>query len=108
MFEMQDTLFLGSAGITASVKKYIEKHVKPVIFVSELPQTGQSTHIYAVIMDEVTRTGYAIVQLFVWNDTTSAWNAVKAYSIDIEPDELMLKENFQFNSTTGVLNIVTE
>lgn len=74
--------------------------------VDTLPETGDSKYLYGVLMDDLDRDGYGIIQFFVWHN--NAWYATGAYSIDIDPSTLVYKENFQYNSPTGVLNIIME
>lgn len=74
--------------------------------VDTLPETGDSKYLYGVLMDDLDRDGYGIIQFFVWHN--NAWYATGAYSIDIDPSTLVYKENFQYDSSTGVLNIIIE
>lgn len=74
--------------------------------VDTLPAVGESKYLYGVLMDDVDRDGYGIIQFFVWyNDD---WYATGAYSIDIQPDTLMYKDNFSFDTSTGNLRIIVE
>lgn len=77
----------------------------PYKFVDTLPVTGEEGYIYGVYTNK-TRDGYAIIQMFVWNN--NAWAAFGAFDVDIDADNIFYKTGFQFNSGTGVLNIVTE
>lgn len=76
--------------------------------VNALPATGSDKYLYGLLMNMQDREDHGIIQFFVWDTANSDWLATGAYSIDIDPDDLLLKENLQFNSGTGVLNIVTE
>ena len=77
-------------------------------FVSALPQTGNSKYIYAVAQEETDLENHPIVILYVWDGTDLQWCAVGAFSINIEGTNLMLKDNFVFNNSTGILDIITE
>ena len=77
-----------------------------VVIVPSLPLEGDSRYLYGVLMDDLDREGYGIIQFFVWYN--NAWYATGAYSIDIDPNTLMYKDNFSFNTSTGVLNIIVE
>lgn len=77
----------------------------PYKFVDALPVTGEEGYIYGVYTNN-TRDGYAIIQMFVW--VNNAWAAFGAFDVDIDAANIFYKTGFQFNSTTGVLNIVTE
>lgn len=69
--------------------------------VSELPETGVSGTLYGVLMQEMTRDNYGIIQFFVWYD--NQWYAVGAYSIDIEPNGLVYEQSF--NASTNTWNV---
>ena len=96
----QGIIYLGNIHTPASGGSSVLK------FVSTLPAAGKENFIYGVLMDDVDRDDYGIIQFFVWYD--NAWCAVGAYSIDIQPNTLMYKDNFSFNTSTGVLNIIVE
>jgi hypothetical protein len=78
-----------------------------ITFVQALPQTGQSKLIYAVPQNLVDLDNYPIVVLYLWNEDDNEFNAVGAFSTNIDADNVMYKNNFVFNSSTGLLDIVT-
>lgn len=76
-----------------------------VEFVPSLPQTGTTGKIYAVPLNETDLQGRTIIELFLWNSTSSDWYAVGAFSTNIDASTLVLKSMFEFDSGTGTLNI---
>ena len=90
-----------------------------VKFVPELPAEGEEQYVYGVVLSETTRDGYGIIQLFMWyNDN---WYAAGAFDVDIDPDQLVYKDNIpyatsslvggikqSFDSATGTWTIITE
>lgn len=84
-------VFAGRASWGSIVKKYIAKTFSVIKFVNALPQTGESQFLYCVPQNETDKDGYTIVILYVWNDTTSAWNSAGAFSMDIDPNTLLYK-----------------
>ena len=87
--------------------------------VAELPETGLSGTLYGVLMPEMTRDDYGIIQFFVWYNND--WYAVGAYSIDIDPNGLVYEDNIPyataskvggikqtFDATTGTWTVTTD
>lgn len=68
--------------------------------VAELPETGVSGVLYGVLMPEMTRDDYGIIQFFVWYQND--WYAVGAYSIDIDPNGLVYEDNIPYATATKV------
>ncbi len=60
-------------------------------FVTVLPASGNSKYIYAVPQDETDLDDYPIIVLYIWNTTSSTWNAVGAFSTNLEPASLLTK-----------------
>lgn len=90
-----------------------------VKFVPELPETGEERYIYGVVLQETTREGYGIIQLFMWYN--NSWMAAGAFDVDIDPDELVYKDNIpyataqkvggikqSFDANTAVWTVITE
>lgn len=69
-------------------------------FVTTLPVTGESKYIYAVPQDETDLDDHPIVVLYLWNATESEWNAVGAFSTNIDPTTLATKAELQALGTT--------
>lgn len=93
MFELNenDVVFIGGASIPSTVKKFIFDNVNFLQFVATLPETGDSKYVYCVPQEGLTRDGYPIVQMFVWNGQTNRWNAAGAFDIAVNPSELLSK-----------------
>lgn len=93
MFELNenDVVFIGGASIPSTVKKFIFDNVNFLQFVATLPETGDSKYVYCVPQEGLTRDGYPIVQMFVWNGQTNQWNAAGAFDIAVNPSELLSK-----------------
>lgn len=111
--------------ITASSASYqwVRTDVQPgggtVKFVPELPAQGEERYIYGVVLEETTREGYGIIQLFMWyNDN---WYAAGAFDVDIDPSQLVYKDNIPyataskvggikqtFDATTGTWTVTTD
>ena len=111
--------------ITESSASYqwVRTDVQPgggtVKFVPELPAQGEERYVYGVVLDETTREGYGIIQLFMWyNDN---WYAAGAFDVDIDPSQLVYKDNIPyatatkvggikqtFDATTGTWSITTD
>lgn len=68
--------------------------------VAELPEVGVSGVLYGVLMPEMTRDNYGIIQFFIYykND----WYATGAYSIDIDPNGLVYEDNIPYATSTKV------
>lgn len=98
----------GPVYIDAATDTSISGAASIIKIVNSLPATGSDKYLYGLLMNVLDKDNRGIVQFFVWDAANSDWLATGAYSIDIDPSTLMLKEDFQFNSATGVLNIVTE
>lgn len=60
-------------------------------FVSALPASGNSKYVYAVPQEQTDLENHPIVVLYMWNAADSAWNAVGAFSTNLEPDNLLTK-----------------
>lgn len=69
-------------------------------FSSSLPETGEEGFIYGVMTD-VTRQGYAIIQLFVW--ANNEWCAIGAFDVDINPTGIVYEQSF--NASTGTWTV---
>lgn len=67
--------------------------------VASLPETGVSGVLYGIIMSEMTRDDYGIIQFFVWNGD---WYAVAAYSIDIDPNGIVYENAIPYGTATRV------
>lgn len=74
--------------------------------VSELPETGVSGTLYGVLMQEMTRDNYGIIQFFVWYE--NEWYAVGAYSIEIEPNGLVYEQSFDASTNTWNVTVNKE
>lgn len=74
--------------------------------VSELPETGISGTLYGVLMPEMTRDNYGIIQFFVWYE--NEWYAVGAYSIDIEPNGIVYEQSFDASTNTWNVTVNRE
>lgn len=74
--------------------------------VAELPETGLSGTLYGVLMPEMTRDNYGIIQFFVWYN--GDWYATGAYSIDIDPNGLVYEDNIPYATSTKVGGIKQE
>lgn len=87
--------------------------------VAELPEVGIGGILYGVLMPEMSRDDYGIIQFFVWY--SGEWWATGAYSIDIDPNGLVYEDNIpyataskvggikqSFDVTTGVWTVVTD
>lgn len=115
--------FVSTITTSSSSYQWVRIDVQPgggsVKFVPALPANGESQYIYGVVRDELSREGYAIVQLFMWYNNN--WCAAGAFDVDIDPDQLVYKDNIpvatastfggvkvEFDETTGTLNIKTE
>lgn len=68
--------------------------------VAELPTSGVSGTLYGVLMPEMTRDDYGIIQFFVWYNND--WYAVGAYSIDIDPNGLVYEDAIPYGTSTRV------
>lgn len=108
---------------SSSSYQWVRIDVQPgggsVKFVPELPAQGEERYIYGVVREETTRDGYGIIQLFMWyNDN---WRAAGAFDVDIDPDQLVYKNNIPyatsslvggikqtFDATTGTWTVTTE
>lgn len=71
--------------------------------VATLPETGDPRYLYWVPMDETTRDGYAILQVFVWNEDTEEWNAGAAYPAYINVSGLLIEQSFDAATNTLTL-----
>lgn len=92
-----------------------------VTIVTALPQEGRTNTVYGIIQDEMTREGYPIIQLFVWDAEEEYYYSIAAYSIDIDPEELVYEDNIPYatpskvggiksswNAATGTWTVITE
>ena len=70
--------------------------------VASLPLVGESKYLYGLLMNELDRDGYGIIQFFVWNN--GEWLASGAYSIDIDPDTLLYKTDKNVANGVAGLN----
>lgn len=68
--------------------------------VAELPVVGDSGVLYGVLMPEMTRDDYGIIQFFVWYQND--WYAAGAYSIDIDPEGIVYEDNIPYATATKV------
>lgn len=94
--------FTTSIEVASSSYQWVRIDVQPgggsVKFVPELPAEGEEQYIYGVVLDEVTRDNYAIVQLFMWyNDQ---WAAAGAYDVDINPHGIVYESSFDASTNT--------
>lgn len=62
-----------------------------ITFVAALPTTGESKYIYAVPQEETDLDDHPIVVLYLWNASTNEWNAVGAFSTNLDPVSLLTK-----------------
>ena len=62
-----------------------------ITFVTALPVTGNAKYIYAVPQEETDLEDHPIVVLYVWNTSTEQWNAVGAFSTNLDPVSLLTK-----------------
>jgi hypothetical protein len=95
---------------SSSSYQWVRTDVQPgggtVKFVPELPAQGEERYIYGVVREETTRDGYGIIQLFMWyNDN---WRAAGAYDVDIDPSQLVYKDNIPYATSTKVGGIKQE
>ena len=123
-FEDGDELsFTTSIEQASSSYQWVRTDVQPgggsVKFVPELPAEGEEQYIYGVVLEETTREGYGIIQLFMWyNDN---WYAAGAFDVDIDPSQLVYRDNIPyatsslvggikqtFDAATGTWTVVTE
>lgn len=90
---------------SSSSYQWVRIDVQPgggtVKFVPELPAQGEEQYIYGVVLDEVTRDNYAIVQLFIWHN--DQWVAAGAYDVDINPHGIVYESSF--DSSTNTWNV---
>ena len=89
---------------SSSSYQWVRTDVQPgggtVKFVPELPAQGEERYIYGVVLEETTREGYGIIQLFMWyNDN---WYAAGAFDVDIDPSQLVYKDNIPYATSTKV------
>lgn len=70
--------------------------------VASLPLVGESKYLYGLLMNELDRDGYGIIQFFVWNN--GEWLASGAYSVDIDPDTLIYKTDKNVANGVAGLN----
>ena len=75
----------------AALKEAILQNVDLIRFVATLPETGESKFLYCVPQQEIDKDGYYIVIAYVWNSTTNEWNSVGAFSMDIDPESILVK-----------------
>lgn len=68
--------------------------------VAELPEVGVSGVLYGVLMPEMTRDNYGIIQFFVYYEND--WYATGAYSIDIDPNGLVYEDAIPYGTSTRV------
>lgn len=108
---------------TSASYQWVRTDVQPgggtVKFVPELPAQGEERYIYGVVLEETTREGYGIIQLFMWyNDN---WYAAGAFDVDIDPSQIVYKDNIPyatadkvggikqtFDASTNTMTIITE
>lgn len=108
---------------SSSSYQWVRIDVQPgggsVKFVPELPAQGEERYIYGVVLEETTREGYGIIQLFMWyNDN---WYAAGAFDVDIDPSQIVYKDNIpyatsdkvggikqSFDATTGTWTVTTD
>ncbi len=62
-----------------------------ITFVTALPSTGDTKYIYAVAQEETDLEDHPIVVLYLWNASASEWNAVGAFSTNLDPVSLLTK-----------------
>lgn len=115
--------FVSTISAGASSYQWVRIDVQPgggsVIFVPELPAQGEQQYIYGVVLSETTRDGYGIIQLFMWYNNN--WYAAGAFDVDIDPSQLVYKDNIpyatsslvggikqSFDSTTSTWTVITE
>ncbi len=58
---------------------------------SSLPETGNARYIYAVPQEETDLDDRPIVVLYIWNASAGEWNAVGAFSTNLDPVSLLTK-----------------
>lgn len=89
---------------SSSSYQWVRIDVQPgggtVKFVPELPAQGEERYIYGVVLEETTREGYGIIQLFMWYDDN--WYAAGAFDVDIDPSQLVYKDNIPYATSTLV------
>ncbi len=64
-------------------------------FVNALPASGESKYIYAVPQEETDLDDHPIVVLYLWNSADSEWNAIGAFSTNVDPATLATKTELQ-------------
>lgn len=104
-FEDDDSLtFVSTISTSSSSYQWVRIDVQPgggsVKFVPALPAQGEPQYIYGVVRDELSREGYAIVQLFMWYNNN--WYAAGAYDVDIDPDQLVYRDNIPYATSSLV------
>lgn len=123
-FEDGDVVnFTTSIEESTSSYQWVRINVQPgggsVKFVPELPAEGEEQYVYGVVLEETTREGYGIIQLFMWYD--DQWYAAGAFDVDIDPSQLVYRDNIpyatsslvggikqSFDASTNTLTIITE
>jgi hypothetical protein len=73
-----------------------------ITVVHTLPETGEPGKFYGVMMDEVTKDGYAIIQFFIWYG--GEWCAAGAFDVYIDPDNLVYKTDKNVANGVAGLN----
>lgn len=75
-----------------------------ITFVPSLPEEGATGYIYGIVMPDITRDNYTIVQLFTWYNND--WYAVGAYDVNINPSGLVYEQSF--DAETGTWTVTVE
>lgn len=92
---------------SSSSYQWVRIDVQPgggtVKFVPELPSQGEERYIYGVVLEETTREGYGIIQLFMWyNDN---WYAAGAFDVDISPNGIVYEQSFDTTTNTWTVKV---
>ncbi len=74
----------------AALQQAIEQ-LNFITFVVGLPSSGNSKYIYAVPQDETDLDDHPIVVLYLWDASEQTWNAVGAFSTNLDPATLLTK-----------------
>ena len=74
----------------AALQQAIEQ-LNFITFVTALPSSGNSKYIYAVAQDETDLEDHPIVVLYLWDTTEQSWNAIGAFSTNLDPTTLLTK-----------------
>ncbi|MBP5404104.1 MAG: hypothetical protein J6Y17_03330 [Elusimicrobiaceae bacterium] len=74
----------------AALQQAIEQ-LNFITFVVGLPASGNSKYIYAVPQEETDLDDHPIVVLYLWDTTLQSWNAIGAFSTNLDPATLLTK-----------------